>query len=402
MNPAATLRLLYLSNERIPGPSAASIQQVNMCAAFAHAGAKVTLVRPWYPGMGASNSAELAQFYGTPDNFCVATTPSLLSLSRPSSPGRWRIPLLGGASVWLTMSLWLYRHLRAVPAGEPLLLYGRSVNAAMIGLWLRRRFFRNRPIALAFEAHSLAQQPAAFFRSVLQRCDGVIAISHALKADLIARLGVAADKVLVAADGISAARLASPPLSKEEARKTVNVPRSFKKLVVYSGSSKPGKGAELFVQAAALALPDVLFLFVGDRGEAETNQPAPANLYCTGRVDPSQVPLYQAAADVLVLPNVAQGSIHAYTSPLKLFEYMAAKRPIVASELAVLREVLTNEDNCLLVSAANPTALVNAVQRLLQDEALADRLATRAYAQVRQYTWEKRAQNILNFVMDQR
>ena len=55
-----------------------------------------------------------------------------------------------------------------------------------------------------------------------------------------------------------------------------------------------------------------------------------------------------------------------------------------------------------MVPAANPAALINAVERLLQDEALAARLAARAYAQVRQYTWEKRAQNILNFVMDQR
>jgi len=402
MNPAAILRLLYLSNERIPGPSAASIQQVNMCAAFVRAGAKVTLVRPWYPGVGAVRSEELAHFYGTPGNFCVATTPSLLSLSRPSSPGRRRIPLLGGASVWLMMSLWLYRRLRAVPVGEPLLLYSRSVNAAMIGLWLRKKFFCNKTIVIVFEAHSLAQQPVLFFRSVLQRCDGVIAISHALKADLTARLGAAADKVLVAADGIREERLAEPSLSKEEARKAVNLPRSFNKLVVYSGSSKPGKGAELFVQAAALALPEVLFLFVGDRGETGTKQRDPANLYCTGRVAPSQVPLYQAAADVLVLPNVAEGSIHAYTSPLKLFEYMAAKRPIVAGELAVLREVLMHEDNCLMVPAANPAALINAVERLLQDEALAARLAARAYAQVRQYTWEKRAQNILNFVMDQR
>lgn len=402
MNPAATLRLLYLSNERIPGPSAASIQQLNMCAAFARTGAKVTLVRPWYPGVGAISPAELARFYGTADNFGVATTPSLLSLSRPSSPGRRRIPLLGGASVWLTMSLWLYRHLRAVPAGEPLLLYSRSVNAAMIGLWLRQRFFHNRPIVLAFEAHSLVQQPASFFRSVLQRCDGVIAISQALKADLTTRLGVVADKVLVAADGIREERLTAPSLSREKARKAVNLPRTFNKLVVYSGSSKPGKGAKLFVQAAALALPEVLFLFVGDRGEAATEQRDPANLYCTGRVAPSQVPLYQAAADVLVLPNVAEGSIHAHTSPLKLFEYMAAKRPIVAGELAVLREVLTHEDNCLLVPAANPAALVSAVERLLQDEALATRIANRAYAQVHQYTWEKRAQNIVNFVMDQR
>ncbi|HPI73751.1 MAG TPA: glycosyltransferase [bacterium] len=402
MNPAATGRLWYLSNERIPGPSAASIQQVHMCAAFARIHAKVTLVRPWYAGVGADRPADLAQFYGTLDNFNVVTTPTLLNLSRPASPGRWRIPLVGGASVWLTMSFWLYRRLRKIPAGEPLLLYSRSVNAAMIGLWLRQRFFRNRSIALAFEAHSLAQQPAVFFRSVLRRCDGVIAISHALKTDLSVRLGVAADKVLVAADGISEERLASPPRSIEEARKAVNMPCSAKKLVVYTGSSKPGKGAEMFVQAAALASADVLFLFVGDRGQAEVRRPAPANLYCTGRVAPSQAPLFQAAADVLVLPNVAEGSIHAYTSPLKLFEYMAANRPIVASELAVLREVLTNEDNCLLVPAGNPAALADAVERLLQDEALAARIAARAYAQVRQYTWEKRAQNILDFLMDKR
>jgi len=164
MHPAAIVRLLYLSNERIPGPSAASIQQVNMCAAFVRAGAKVTLVRPWYPGVGAVRSEELAHFYGTPGNFCVATTPSLLSLSRPSSPGRRRIPLLGGASVWLMMSLWLYRRLRAVPVGEPLLLYSRSVNAAMIGLWLRgKSFSATRRLLLSLKRTAWLSNPSCFF-----------------------------------------------------------------------------------------------------------------------------------------------------------------------------------------------------------------------------------------------
>jgi len=84
-----------------------------------------------------------------------------------------------------------------------------------------------------------------------------------------------------------------------------------------------------------------------------------------------------------------------FTSPLKLFDYMAAGVPIVASDLPALREVLTDEENALLVPPGEPDGLARAIERLLGDPALADCLRGRAFADVAAYTWDRRAERII-------
>ena len=78
---------------------------------------------------------------------------------------------------------------------------------------------------------------------------------------------------------------------------------------------------------------------------------------------------------MLVLPNPASAISTRFTSPLKLFEYMAAGRPIVASDLPAIREVLRDEVNALLVTPAIRQRSPQAIERLLADPALARRLA---------------------------
>jgi len=109
------------------------------------------------------------------------------------------------------------------------------------------------------------------------------------------------------------------------------------------------------------------------------------------------------AADALVLPNSAKAKISShYTSPLKLFEYMASRRPIVASDLPSLREVLRDGENAVLVKPDNPRALAEGIERALSDAELAARIGRQAREDVEQYTWEKRAVNITTFATAQR
>jgi glycosyltransferase involved in cell wall biosynthesis len=101
-----------------------------------------------------------------------------------------------------------------------------------------------------------------------------------------------------------------------------------------------------------------------------------------------------ADMDVLVLPNTATHISARYTSPLKLFEYMAAGRPIVASDLPALREVLTDGENALLVEPGNAAQLADAIGRLLHDPELAQRLAAAAWRDVQAYSWDRRAERL--------
>jgi glycosyltransferase involved in cell wall biosynthesis len=114
----------------------------------------------------------------------------------------------------------------------------------------------------------------------------------------------------------------------------------------------------------------------------------------TGLIPPPAVAARLREANVLVLPNPASAISSEFTSPLKLFEYMAAGRPIVAADLPSIREVLTDERNALLVPPGNPTALTAAIVRLKDDRDLGLRLAAQAAEDVREYTWARRAERL--------
>jgi glycosyltransferase involved in cell wall biosynthesis len=91
--------------------------------------------------------------------------------------------------------------------------------------------------------------------------------------------------------------------------------------------------------------------------------------------------------------------LNSYRSPGKLFEYMAAERPIVAVDLPVLREVLGDEPAAFLVPPDQPRALADAIVQVLDDPAKARSLAAKARAQVTAFSWEQRARSILDFVL---
>jgi glycosyltransferase involved in cell wall biosynthesis len=115
---------------------------------------------------------------------------------------------------------------------------------------------------------------------------------------------------------------------------------------------------------------------------------------------PGLIPKFQRAADVLVLPNISASEDSSYyTSPLKLFQYMAAGRPIVASDLPSLRTIL-NSDNAYLVSPDDCQALAGGIRDALSNHQESARRAERARVDVNQYTWEKRAEGILDFVAE--
>jgi glycosyltransferase involved in cell wall biosynthesis len=111
----------------------------------------------------------------------------------------------------------------------------------------------------------------------------------------------------------------------------------------------------------------------------------------TGMIPRKDVPALLADADVLAMPYFSTPVIERYSSPLKLFEYMAAGRPIVASNLASVREVLKDGVNARLVPPADPAALAAVIRTVFDDRAFAERIARRAFEDVGAYSWDERA-----------
>src|SRR5690606_26879499 len=126
-------------------------------------------------------------------------------------------------------------------------------------------------------------------------------------------------------------------------------------VVAYAGHLYPWKGVDVLIRALA-AVPDVQGLIVGghpaeaDRARVEQlagSLGLASRITFTGHLPPSEVAPRLAAASMLVLPNTASAISERYTSPLKLFEYLAMGRPIVASDLPAIRAVLTDDQSAL-------------------------------------------------------
>jgi glycosyltransferase involved in cell wall biosynthesis len=183
---------------------------------------------------------------------------------------------------------------------------------------------------------------------------------------------------------------------------TDNTERSRPLTVGYAGHLYPWKGVDLVIEVIA-ALPDTRGLIIGGHpGEADLariQELARARgcahrIVFTGLLPPRDARRRMRDADVLVLPNPASAISNRFTSPLKLFDYMAAGRPIVASDLPSIREVLANDDTAVLVEPGSVPALIAGVRRIRSDRALAARLARRALEEVRHYTWTERARRL--------
>lgn len=395
-------KIIYLSNERLPAKMACTIQQVAMCEAFCKIGMDVLLVYPHYHDTPVAPPQHIFDYYGVTTPFQMKQLFSLLSYSKPLQDGssRMRIPLVGGASVFVSSVLYALIVLAKKHLHPSTIIYSRSVMAAYAFLTIKRWFSPR--CRIFFEVHSLEQQPRRLFYKILRESSGLICITNALKEALINKVQRASETIFVAPDGVRASLLTAPSPSRKSARQLLGI--DAEKIVLYTGQILPGKGADVFVDAAAFFGVNVTFLLVGGSGEfwqrlqrriVETNL---KNVRLIGFVPPAQVPLYQAAADVLVLPATADHAISPYTSPLKLFEYMAARRPIVASNLPVLGEILKDRNNALFFQAGRAADLAAKIQLLLDDAQLADFIAANAWEQIQDLSWEKRAEDIMDFM----
>jgi glycosyltransferase involved in cell wall biosynthesis len=205
--------------------------------------------------------------------------------------------------------------------------------------------------------------------------------------------------LLVAPNGVDLERYANLP-TPSEARKQLNLPEAF--TVGFTGHLYAGRGLELMLSLAR-ALPELRFLLVGGRpADVQLARELAAslpNVTITGFVPNAELPRYQAAADVLIMPYSQQvagssgGDIAPYLNPMKMFEYLASARPIVSSDLPILREIL-NDENAVIVQPSEQ-AWVEALRGLANDGPRRTKLAAAARRTAEQHTWDERARRLL-------
>ena len=174
--------------------------------------------------------------------------------------------------------------------------------------------------------------------------------------------------------------------------------------IIYVGQLFPWKGTDILFEAMQY-LPEAELHVLGGSGallEKSIEQcqrlDVDGRVSFHGQVPPLEVVRHLGEASVAVLPLRTDLISARFTSPLKLFEYMAAGVPIVASDLPSMREILSDRTNALLVKPEDPHALAEGIQKLLRERGLAERLAARAKDDVQSYTWDKRAERIIGLL----
>jgi glycosyltransferase involved in cell wall biosynthesis len=225
--------------------------------------------------------------------------------------------------------------------------------------------------------HPLMRAYAAMDRVTLWAFDGVVAVSDPVEAALL-RWGVPADRVRKLANGVEVERFrdALPTLRSE-------LGCGSERLVGFVGRLAPGKGGEILLQAArriCLDRPETKFIFVGD-GPLRTEWEALAahlglassTVFTGARSD---MPEIYAALDVVVLPSFDEAV------PMCLLEAMAAGKPVVATRVGSVDQIVFPERTGLLVEPGDVEGLERAIRRVLDDHALASRLARNGHALV--------------------
>jgi glycosyltransferase involved in cell wall biosynthesis len=374
------MKIACIASSRIPSETANSIQAMKVCQALAQTGHEVTLIAPGYGPEGETQEARwqvLAEHYGLHTRFDFVHIPPFEGrFARRIFP--WRAVLRAkrmGAEVIYT---WLYQ-------------------SAAAGLMLRK--------LTILEMHDLP--PGRFgpvWYRLFLRLSGQkrqLAITSALQYALAEQFSpqLAPEESLIAPNGVDLAQYAGLP-APAAARAELGLPEM--PTVACTGHLYAGRGAELFLRLAP-QMPEVHFLWVGGRPNdvarwrENTKTLGIDNVTFTGFIPNSILPRYQAAADILMMPyGLSMGASSGenpveFFNPMKMFDYMASKRPMITTDLPVIHEIL-GEGSAVFLPAGDPEAWQAAIRELLADPKKMAELGEAARRQVEAYTWVARAE----------
>lgn len=233
-------------------------------------------------------------------------------------------------------------------------------------------------------------------------CDRIVSVTDKLKDELVRLYSVPAEKVLVINNGANTDIF--KPLDRKQARAELGLDDS-KKYVCFVGHLAAWQGVEFLIHSAPSILdkfPEVRFLVVGDGImkdkllEIASEMGISDKFIFTGRVPYENVPVYINAADVCVAPFIKERNSKIGLSALKTYEYLACGKPIVASSIPGVKDLIDLSGGGISVPPENPEELANAVVKLISDENMRDAMGERGRKYVvENHSWDGVARRIL-------
>jgi glycosyltransferase involved in cell wall biosynthesis len=371
------MRIACIATSQIPSRRANSVRVMKVCQAFATLGHDVKL---WVPGLDPKWPWEqLAEHYGLRERFPICWIPALKRLRHYDFCARAVLR----ARAWDSDVYYTWPPQAAALAsrwGLATMMEVHDRPQGNFGPWLFRQFLRGKGARR------------------------VLPITNALR-DWLERtykIQLREPFAVVIRTGVDLSQYHDLP-TPATARAAFGLKAIF--TVGYTGHLYAGRGVELLLELARQN-PSVQFIWAGGEPSAvelwrnRVERAGIGNIRILGFVPNERLPLLQAACEVLLMPYERRisvssgGDTAAFASPMKLFEYMAAGRAIISSDLPVLREVL-HEENAILVAPEDVEGWDEALRHLMADETLRAGLAAKARKEVVQYSWESRARRAL-------
>ena len=367
------MKIVCISASFIPSNTANSIQVVKAAHALASINHAVTLV---VPGRETAPWEDLQAHYGVQHRLNMTWIEENLAFKRYD---------------------FAYKAVQMAKQLSADLVYTWVLQAGVLALW------NGLPTVLELHDRVTGRVGPQLFRwfTGSRTSQRVLTNTLALKKALITdfNLEPAAVDIQVAPNGVDLERYQALP-SPGNARRALGLPDRF--TAGYTGHFYAGRGMELMFKLAN-AMPEVQFLWVGGEAadvafwKARLVAEGLSNIVLTGFVDNEILPRYQAAADVLLMPYGKQiagsggGDSAQIASPMKMFEYMAASRAIISSDLPVIHEVL-DDQMAIFCPPDNLPAWQEALLQLQTNPTMCQALGQAARAAVEAYTWQSRAE----------
>ena len=378
------MKLIYITNSRIPTTKAQGFQIMKMCEALARESVDVEL---WIPRRINPIKDLPFNYYNVRESFSIKKIPviDLVPFYK----------ILGSLANFVESISFAAFNVWRLRKTDFDIIYSRDQFTLWLLSFLNYKFI--------YEMHKMPRHPN-LYRKTWRKAHKIITITAVLK-DAIVKEGVDAAKILVAHDGVDLEMFNAVNKSVGELKTELNLPAE-QFLVGYVGKFKTleqEKGLKTMIEALSLLDKETKMAFVGgDEAEvkeykslAQRFNVLPQCIFI-GYQPYKRMIEYMKAMDAVVLPSPDKPLAH-YSSPLKLFEYMASGRPIIASNLPAIREVL-NDKNALFFKPESGDDLARAIKMIKASPALGYHLSRQALADVKNYTWTSRAENILKSI----
>lgn len=386
------MKLAYVLNLRLPTEKAYGHQVSKMAETFSDLGVEVSIFSP----QRINNITEsIVDFYQVKNNFKAVKVKGFDFFRTRPYLGPWSFYLQG---------LMFARRAAKLITDKSTVIYSR--NPEVVWLFSRRGF------KTVYECHDWFGRNKILSLWFLKNVSKIVTTNRFIGQKFI-EAGVSKNKILVAPNGVSLEKFALN-LEPTEALAKLNLPPDLQqqlagqKILLYTGSFRTmgiEKGiGDILTALTEVREPNITFVAVGGNEADLTyyrNLVMELNLedkvILLEKQTQEALALWQQAASVLLMPFPRKAHYEYFMTPLKMFEYMAARRPIIASNLPSIKEILT-EDNAIFCEPGNASDLAAKINLALTNSELSERVGEQAWMDVQNYTWTKRAEKIINFL----